>query len=148
MLGIQVSGLDQGQAMIRLIPKETEKALAGKRLKKAGHILQRFWKLTLSGPRSGTRLGIVSGALRASLQVVRVNRLTVAIGTHLAYAPPHEFGSPAQGLPKRPHRKPALRLADLPMKLILGGAAKEGAELAKRKAKRISTTQRGMVKRA
>jgi phage gpG-like protein len=177
MLSVQVKGLDQARAMIRYIPAETEKA-AGVRLGKAAQILVKFWKITLSGPRSGSRLGVVSGALRSSISAVRLDKLTVAVGTWLPYARIHEFGGqtrphtitaraakalrfviggvvvfarsvhhPGSKMPRRPHRAPAMRLADHPMRLTMGGAAKEGAELARRKARAIREVQRDLAQR-
>lgn len=76
---------------LRRWPVEMRGAL-GKALPRAALALDRRWKGQLSGPRSSTRLGVVSGALRSSVHIQRESELVYRVGTHLPYAAIHEHG--------------------------------------------------------
>jgi phage gpG-like protein len=157
---------DDVPRMLGMLPKEYKKAQA-KALRKGGQQVAKFWKLRLSGPRSRTRLGVVSGSLRRSITVGRVQpNGTIAIGTALPYARVHEFGvddlvhvsqhqrrhksgtthtvsqhARRMRLPKRPHRKPAVRDVRRIIPLIFRGETDAAIALSKKKAGRIKSAQ-------
>jgi hypothetical protein len=62
----------------------------------------------LRGPRP-MKLGVITGTLVRSVRVNRFNEreLSISFGTDKKYGPPHEFGSPEQGLIARPFIRPA-----------------------------------------
>lgn len=94
---VEVRGLAEAQATIRALPAAS-KAAGEKFARKAGVVVERFWKLHLSGPASGTRLGVRTGTLRSSIHHEEVSPGVVVVGTDKPYARIHEFGGQT-----RPH---------------------------------------------
>jgi len=61
--------------------------------KAAIKIVARAQGTYLSGPKSRTRLGVVTGTLRKSITYkMRKNPVMASVGTNLVYAPIHEYG--------------------------------------------------------
>lgn len=91
MLSVEVRGLAETQATIRALP-EASKEAGAKFARKAGVVIERFWKLHLSGPASGKRLGVRTGSLRSSIHHEQLSPGVVVVGSDKPYARIHELG--------------------------------------------------------
>ena len=94
-LEMTIDKKDLERLLDKLSPKRRLKAIT-EGLKQSGFHLQRWIKSErLSGPRPLV-LGVVSGRLRSSIAVSKVeqdgNDLSITIGTNVKYARRHEFG--------------------------------------------------------
>lgn len=109
MLSVEVRGLAEAQATIRALPAASKEA-GQKFARKAGVVIERMWKLHLSGPASGTRLGVRTGSgLRSSIHHEEVSPGVVVVGTDKPYARIHEFGGVTRPHQIRPRTAGALR---------------------------------------
>lgn len=116
-------------------------------LDRSGLQLVRLWKLAASGPRSGRRIGVVTGALRSGIRMKRVNNDVRHVGTPVPYALIHEFGGNIKRggavvgrMPERPHMRPALKALRPHVRRIV---TKETRELVKKAGLRTKRRFRG-----
>lgn len=107
MISVEVRGLAEVQATIRALPAASQ-ASGEKFARKAGVVVERFWKLHLSGPASGTRLGVRTGVLRSSIHHEEVSPGVVVVGTNQKYARIHELGGKTAPHVIRPRTAKAL----------------------------------------
>lgn len=75
----------------------------------SANAVRKFWVEWLTKGRSANTLGIVTGNLRNSVQILSRKRRAIMVGTTSAYAPVHEFG--IGPYPVREHRKPGVEEA-------------------------------------
>lgn len=128
-LGITPKGLER---QLEAMPAEA-KAAAIRALKKGAQHLRTKWARRLSGPRGPRRLGVVTGTLRRSLTVSRIERGAhgpeIKVGSPMPYAAVHEWGFNGRvnvrahvrngagvkaytrnmRIPERPHARPAMK---------------------------------------
>lgn len=119
-------------------------------MRRAGAILWREWGLQISGPRSATRLGRVTGALFGSIkQREERGGMVQVVGMGERYGVVHERGAvivPVRAkalrfvvggrvvfarrvvIPKRPHLAPAFARARGPILQTLRAAVREGLD--------------------
>lgn len=91
MISVEVRGMAETQAVIQALPGAS-KAAGATFARRAGVLVERMWKLYLSGPASATRLGIRTGALRSSIHHEELAPGVVVVGSDKPYARIHEFG--------------------------------------------------------
>lgn len=97
MISVEVRGLAEARATVAGLPAASQ--AAGRQFaRKAGVVVDRLWKLYLSGPATATRLGVQSGELHRSIHWEEVSPGVVVVGSDKPYARIHEFGGTT-----RPH---------------------------------------------
>lgn len=107
-VAVQVRGLAEARATIQALPAASQ-AAASRMAYRAGSVVERLWKLHLSGPGGARNLNVRSGNLKNSIRMERVGPAAVVVGTHLPYGRIHEFGGTTRPHEIRPRRKKALR---------------------------------------
>lgn len=107
-VAVQVRGLDEARATIRALPAASQ-AAASRMAFRAGAVVERLWKLHLSGPGGARNLNVRSGNLRNSIRMERIGPAAVVVGTHLPYGAIHEFGGVTRAHEIRPRHGKALR---------------------------------------
>ena len=97
-LSVEVRGLERLQATLDNLPAQIGRQRQ-QSTRIGGQQIVKFWKLQLSGPAGPRRLGVRSGALRASIHDRPYGGEGVIVGTDKPYAAIHEFGGKT-----KPHR--------------------------------------------
>lgn len=161
---VEVRGLDELSVFLQAAPKEVSKGM-DIALRKSAQVVEKFWKLRLSGPAGPRRLGVGTGALRRSIQTGKVQNNSVRIGTDKAYASPHEFGffgrvnvrahtrrgvavrahSRIMRMTRRPAREPALRDARPIVDQIMAGQVDAALERSRVASNRLKFQQRAQL---
>jgi hypothetical protein len=140
-IDVEVEGLEA----MRVIPRNAKK-VQGKELAKtlvvAADAFAIAWKFTTSGPRSATKIGVRSGALRGGIHRVQIAALEQEVSTPVPYALAQEHGYPPRNLPARPHMAPAEKMWRPIAKKIFEGRVDEAGAKLQRMSDRIRMTDR------